>query len=98
MDATSLLVDKDEICGRMQILQYDVKVSHKLLLGYKFHPLYQNMNISSLEQNVLPFRLLDHIKNEAYVILLILPNLIIFLYFPQHTNNAEQRILLQLSL
>jgi len=55
MDATSLLVDKDEICGCVQILQNNVEINHKLLLRDKLDPLNKNMNISSLEQNILPF-------------------------------------------
>jgi len=39
MDATSLLVDKDEICGSVQILQNNVEINHKLLLGDKLDPL-----------------------------------------------------------
>ena len=96
MDATSLLINKHEICCCMQILKHNIKVSHKLIFWNKFNPLYQNMNIPSLEKNVFPLGLLDHIEDEANVVLLLLANFVVFLDLAQHANDGEESVFLEL--
>mgnify|MGYP000250325157 CR=1 FL=1 len=56
------------------------------------------MDIPSLKQNIVPLGLLDHVKNIAHVIQLLLADLVIFLNFAQHANNGEQSIFLEFSM
>ena len=66
--------------------------------GNKLHPLNQNVDVPSLEEDVVPLRLLDHVENEANIELLILRRLVVLLDLAKHADDRQQGVFLELRL
>jgi len=62
----SLLINQHIICSILKIFQNNIEIINELIFGNQFDPLDKNMDISSLEDHVVPFALLYQIKHIAY--------------------------------
>lgn len=96
MDTGALLINQNKVSGCLQILEYDVEVIDKLALGDQLDPLNQDVNVPPLKEYVVPFRLLNHVKDKAHVKLLVFWSLVVFLNLAEHADDGEQSVLLEL--
>ena len=87
MDAGRLLVNKYEICGFMQVLEYLLKVKHELCLWYELDPLDKNVDVPTLEKDILPLCLLNHIKHEADVEALVFGGFVVLMDLAEHADD-----------
>lgn len=91
-----MFVDEYDICRPLQVLQDKVVVWHKFALGNELHPLNEDVDVPSLEENVVPLIRFDHVQNKAHVELLIFWRLVVLLDFTKHAYNREQGIFFEL--
>ena len=52
----------------------------------QFYPLDEDVNVSSLEENIFPFAGFDHFQDEANVELLIFWRFVVFLDLAEHAD------------
>ena len=87
MDARTLLVNQHIVLRIVEIFEYKVKVDGEFGLWDQLDPLYEDVNISPLEEDVVPFARFNHIQHVANVKLLLFRSFVVLVDLSEHADD-----------
>ena len=98
MDARTLLVNQHIVLRIVEVFENEVEEVDEFGFWDQLDPLYEDVNISPLEEDVVPFARFNHIQHIANVKLLLLRSFVVLVDLAEHADDREQGILLQVRL
>jgi len=87
MDARTLLVNQHIVLSIIEIFKNEVKIVNEFGFWNQLDPLYQDVNIPPLEQDVVPFARFNHIQYVANIKLISLRSFVVLMDLTEHAND-----------